>query len=183
MRRNQVAVVGAAETTKLGVIPDVSQIQLHADAALNALADCGLTIKDIDGFATAVEQPQQICHYLGITPTWVDNTSVGWKIDHHISSRDTLSGAVNWMDFDNLVPGPIPDGPGATRNPFFNKMINLGHTHTFSPTKLNEARISYQRFNNPQTNPPSQTYPAKDYATELGLTGLPTDPSRSSRLR
>ena len=41
MRRNQVAVVGAAETTKLGVIPDVSQIQLHADAALNALADCG----------------------------------------------------------------------------------------------------------------------------------------------
>ena len=74
MRRNQVAVVGAAETTKLGVIPDVSQIQLHADAALNALADAGLTIKDIDGFATAVEQPQQVCHYLGIKPTWVDNT-------------------------------------------------------------------------------------------------------------
>lgn len=77
MRRNQVAVVGAAETTKLGVIPDMSQMQLHADAALNAIADAGLTIKDIDGFATAVEQPQQVCHYLGITPTWVDNTSVG----------------------------------------------------------------------------------------------------------
>src|SRR5215475_3705830 len=77
MPHNQVAVVGAAETTKLGVIPDMSQIQLHADAALNALADCGLTIKDIDGFATAVEQPQQVCHYLGIKPTWVDNTSVG----------------------------------------------------------------------------------------------------------
>src|SRR5256885_6932350 len=77
MRRNQVAVVGAAETTELGVIPNVSQIQLHADAALNALADAGLTIKDIDGFATAVEQPQQVCHYLGIKPTWVDGTSVG----------------------------------------------------------------------------------------------------------
>ena len=77
MRRNQVAVVGAAETTKLGVIPDMSQIQLHADAALNAIADAGLTIKDIDGFATAVEQPQQVCHYLGIKPTWVDGTSVG----------------------------------------------------------------------------------------------------------
>ena len=38
MRRNQVAVVGAAETTELGVIPDMSQIQLHADAALNAIA-------------------------------------------------------------------------------------------------------------------------------------------------
>ena len=38
MRRNQVAVVGAAETTELGVIPNMSQIQLHADAALNAIA-------------------------------------------------------------------------------------------------------------------------------------------------
>ena len=77
MRRNQVAVVGAAETTKLGVIPDMSQIQLHADAALNAIADAGLKLSDIDGIATAVETPQQIAHYLGITPTWVDGTSVG----------------------------------------------------------------------------------------------------------
>ena len=77
MRRNHVAVVGAAETTELGVIPNVSQIQLHADAALNALADAGLKLSDIDGFATAVETPQQVAHYLGITPTWVDGTSVG----------------------------------------------------------------------------------------------------------
>src|SRR6187455_3705121 len=77
MRRNQVAVVGAAETTELGVIPNVSQIQLHADAALNAIADAGLKLSDIDGIATAVETPQQIAHYLGITPTWVDGTAVG----------------------------------------------------------------------------------------------------------
>ena len=77
MRRNQVAVVGAAETTELGVIPNVSQIQLHADAALNAIADAGLKLSDIDGIATAVETPQQIAHYLGIKPTWVDGTSVG----------------------------------------------------------------------------------------------------------
>src|SRR5437016_10069448 len=77
MRRNSVAVVGAAETTELGVIPNMSQIQLHADAALNAIADAGLKLSDSDGFATAVETPQQICHYLGITPTWVDGTSVG----------------------------------------------------------------------------------------------------------
>jgi acetyl-CoA acetyltransferase len=77
MPHNTVAVVGAAETTKLGVIPDVSQIQLHADAALNAMADCGLKPKDIDGIATAGETPVQTAHYLGITPTWVDGTSVG----------------------------------------------------------------------------------------------------------
>src|SRR4051795_11829344 len=77
MRSNQVAVVGAAETTELGVIPNASQLQLHADAALNAIADAGLKLSDIDGFATAVETPQQVCHYLGIKPTWVDGTSVG----------------------------------------------------------------------------------------------------------
>lgn len=77
MTPNRVAVVGAAETTRLGVIPDMSQIQLHADAALNAMADAGLKPADIDGIATAVETPQQIAHYLGITPSWVDGTSVG----------------------------------------------------------------------------------------------------------
>ena len=77
MPHNTVAVVGAAETTKLGVIPDMSVIQLHADAALNAMADCGLKPTDIDGVATAGETPVQIAHYLGITPTWADGTSVG----------------------------------------------------------------------------------------------------------
>jgi acetyl-CoA acetyltransferase len=77
MKPGEIAVVGAAETTRLGVIPDMSQIQLHADAALNAMADAGLKPSDIDGVATAVETPQQIAHYLGITPSWVDGTSVG----------------------------------------------------------------------------------------------------------
>ncbi len=77
MKPYDIAVVGAAETTRLGVIPDMSQIQLHADAALNAMTDAGLKPADIDGVATAVETPQQIAHYLGITPSWVDGTSVG----------------------------------------------------------------------------------------------------------
>ncbi|MDE0242911.1 MAG: thiolase [bacterium] len=72
-----VAIVGAAETTQLGRIPDVSQLQLHADAALNAFADTGLTAKDIDGVATAGSTPVELVHYLGITPRWVDATSVG----------------------------------------------------------------------------------------------------------
>ena len=55
----------------------MSVIGLHADAALNALADCGLKPSDIDGVATAGESPVAIAHYLGITPTWVDGTGVG----------------------------------------------------------------------------------------------------------
>jgi len=77
MSAQRVAIVGAAETTELGVIPTLSQLQLHADAALNALADCGLVPSDIDGVATAGESPTSIAYALGITPTWVDGTSVG----------------------------------------------------------------------------------------------------------
>jgi acetyl-CoA acetyltransferase len=77
MKPKSVAVVGAAETTDLGVIPGLSQIQLHADAALNAMKDAGLKPADIDGIATAGETPTTVAHYLGITPKWVDGTAVG----------------------------------------------------------------------------------------------------------
>ena len=77
MRRNSVSIVGAAETTDLGKIPGLSQIQLHADAALNAIADAGLRLSDIDGIASAGESPTNLSHYLGLVPTWVDGTSVG----------------------------------------------------------------------------------------------------------
>ena len=77
MKTGAIAIVGAAETTDLGVVPGMAEIQLHADAALNAMRDAGLQPSDIDGVATAATQPQAIAHYLGITPTWVDGTSVG----------------------------------------------------------------------------------------------------------
>jgi acetyl-CoA acetyltransferase len=77
VKPGSVALVGAAETTELGKIPNLSQIQLHADAALNTLEDAGLKPGDIDGVATAGESPVAIAHYLGITPRWVDGTAVG----------------------------------------------------------------------------------------------------------
>ena len=77
MKQNAVAVVGAAESTDLGKVPGLSQIGLHADAALNALSDCGLKIKDIDGVAPAGHDTTELVHYMGITPKWMDGTSVG----------------------------------------------------------------------------------------------------------
>ena len=77
MKQKSIAVVGAAETTEMGNIPGLSQIGLHADAALNAMADAGLKPSDIDGIATAGETPVTLAHYLGITPTWVDATAIG----------------------------------------------------------------------------------------------------------
>ena len=77
MKSGSIAIVGAAETTELGRLPGVSQIQLHANAALNALADAGLVAADIDGVATAGESPVDVAFQLGIAPTWLDGTGVG----------------------------------------------------------------------------------------------------------
>jgi len=78
IRPGEIAIVGAAESTRIGAVPDMAQIMLHADAALNAMADTGLKPADIDGVAcVGPMMPQQIAHYLGITPKWVDGTGVG----------------------------------------------------------------------------------------------------------
>ncbi len=77
MNRASCAIVAAAETTQLGSVPGLSAIQLHADAALNACAEVGLRLSDIDGLATAGESPIDLCYYLGLAPRWVDGTNVG----------------------------------------------------------------------------------------------------------
>ncbi len=70
------AIVGAAETKQLGQI-NMSELELHSEAAHLALADCGLSMSDVDGIATAVHSPVSVAHYLGMQPRWMDGTSVG----------------------------------------------------------------------------------------------------------
>jgi acetyl-CoA acetyltransferase len=77
MHGGNVAIVGASETREVGVLPDRSMLQLHAEAALAALADAGLTAADVDGVATAGPLPVEVSHHLGITPRWLDGTMVG----------------------------------------------------------------------------------------------------------
>jgi acetyl-CoA acetyltransferase len=73
-----VIIAGAAETDQIGKLPAHSTLQLHLEAALNTLADAGLTTKDIDGIATvSFPGPVQVAHSLGITPRWMDGTAVG----------------------------------------------------------------------------------------------------------
>ncbi|MDP3968709.1 MAG: thiolase [Nocardioides sp.] len=75
--RGAIAIVGAAESTDLGKLPDMSALQLHVDAALNALADAGLKPSDVDGVASAGELPNDVADYLGIVPEYLDATNVG----------------------------------------------------------------------------------------------------------
>src|SRR5205807_1632430 len=73
-----IIIAGAAETDQVGKLPDHSALQLHTESALNALADAGLSVKDIDGIATVSSPgPVQVAHSLGIVPRWMDGTAVG----------------------------------------------------------------------------------------------------------
>lgn len=71
-----VAIIGAAETERLGRIPDQSVLELNVAAGVRALADAGVIIDEVDGVAGAYS-PHQVAHCLGITPRWVDTTNVG----------------------------------------------------------------------------------------------------------
>jgi acetyl-CoA acetyltransferase len=73
-----IIIAGAAETDQVGKLPNHSTLQLHTESALNALADAGLSVKDIDGIATVSSPgPVQVAHSLGIVPRWMDGTAVG----------------------------------------------------------------------------------------------------------
>lgn len=72
------AIVGVAESD-LGVTGKTS-LELLTQAAVGALGDAGLSLKDVDGLATAgvSRMPTiQVAEYLGIRPRWTDGTMVG----------------------------------------------------------------------------------------------------------
>jgi acetyl-CoA acetyltransferase len=77
-QRGTIAIVGAAESDELGKLPGKSALMLHAEAARNALADAGLTAKDVDAvLATGRSTANEVPEYLGIRPRYIDNTQMG----------------------------------------------------------------------------------------------------------
>ena len=78
MTNSGVIIAGAAEPDEIGRLPNISTLGLHLEAARNAVADAGLTMRDIDGIATvSAPGPVQVAHALGIYPDWIDGTGVG----------------------------------------------------------------------------------------------------------
>jgi acetyl-CoA acetyltransferase len=75
--RGKTAIVGAAETERIGVVPDISALEMHAESARLAVADAGLKMSDVDGVAAAGLSPIAVAQYLGIAPTYMDGTAVG----------------------------------------------------------------------------------------------------------
>lgn len=78
--RNKAYISGAYEhPTRLA--PDKSTPQLHAECTAGALADAGLSLKDVDGYFCAGDAPgfggMSMVDYLGLNVRHVDSTETG----------------------------------------------------------------------------------------------------------
>jgi acetyl-CoA acetyltransferase len=81
MIRGSAAMVGAA-TAGIGKAPPGStHMELAAQASVDALKSCGLSVKDVDGlFGSSMSRymwPVDFAEYLGISPSYCDSTQVG----------------------------------------------------------------------------------------------------------
>ena len=78
--RGVAAIVGAA-TAGCGEAPGHTDIEILALAARAAVADAGLTMKDIDGLCTAnlnaALWPLNVVEYLGLRPSFTEGTNIG----------------------------------------------------------------------------------------------------------
>lgn len=73
----RVAIVGAAETARIGTVADRSALAMHVEAAHNCLTDAGATLDEVDGIATAGLSAVEVADCLGLRPSWIDTTNVG----------------------------------------------------------------------------------------------------------
>lgn len=79
--RGAAQIAGAFEHP-LRTIPDRTTPQIHAEVAVGALADAGLTLDDVDAYFTSGDAPGfgalSMAEYLGLTGlAYVDNTEMG----------------------------------------------------------------------------------------------------------
>ena len=75
-----VAVVGAAEADEMGVVPRKTAVQLHAEAAANALAHANLQLRDVDALFTCgldFMPSLMVSEYLGLQPRYSSSDSIG----------------------------------------------------------------------------------------------------------
>lgn len=81
MKRGTVAIVGAAESDLGAVAALMSPIDLMAQGIHRALADAGLTLKDVDAVFCATTQARtsamSLVEYLGLPNAYTDSTIVG----------------------------------------------------------------------------------------------------------
>lgn len=113
-------------------------------------------------------------NFSGVSTQIQDAHRFDIRIDHTLTSRDNLTGRYSFFDaytaltplFGETAIGSVPTrvGQGDSRN----QNLVLSDVHTFSSTKINEFRVSYNRIAN--------TFAGYDYgrdiAQELGIPNI-----------
>lgn len=77
--KRQAVIAGAFEHPTRWA-PDKTPYQIHAESARGALADAGLSIKDVDAFFTSGVGPlgvMTVAEHLNLQPRFMDSTSIG----------------------------------------------------------------------------------------------------------
>ena len=81
LKRGSAAIVGVAESDLGQVADGMSPMDLCAQGVSRALADCGLTLKDVDGLFCAMTQQRMsivsLIEYLGIQPKFIGSSMTG----------------------------------------------------------------------------------------------------------
>ena len=90
LTRGGAAIVGAAESDLGKVADEMSPLDLMAQGTQRALADCGASLKDVDGLFCATAQARlsvlALAEYLGLQPKYIDSTIVGGSsFEYHVA--------------------------------------------------------------------------------------------------
>ena len=159
---NSVCIVGVDESDEIGTLPHKSQLALHLEAITNAVRDAGLKITDVDGIFTAGQHsPALLGEALGITPRYVDGTSVGGcsfmilvehavtALHHHLCNVAVVShgesgrsgvGVTRSRDTSLSGQYEIPYGFGAA--PTYFGLITTRHMHEYGTTLEQWAQVA-----------------------------------------
>ncbi len=159
---NSVCVVGVDESDEIGTLPGKSQLTLHLEAISNAVRDAGLAISDIDGVFTAGQHPPSLLgEALGITPRYVDGTTVGGcsfimmvghavaALHHHLCDVAVVSHGESGRSGVGVTPRRDTSLSGQFEAPFgfggaptYFGMITTRHMHEYGTTLEQWAQVA-----------------------------------------
>ncbi|WP_413098298.1 thiolase C-terminal domain-containing protein [Streptomyces sp. Inha503] len=176
----RVSIVGAYESPRRKA-PGIHPFQIHAEVIAGALSDAGLSVADVDGFATTATFPPEagwqlsiaeVAEYVGLQPRWFDSTDLGGAAfvahaGHAVAAIEAglcEVAVVSYGACGRSGPLPYPDyntnatGPGQWEVPFGPSTVSTyalaaqRHMHEYGTTSEQLAAIAVQCRENASKN-------------------------------
>lgn len=116
--------------------------------------------------------PGAVANYVDNETNRLDSDQYTARVDHQVSSRDNFYARYIFTDQVNFVPGRFPGlGSNNIARP---QNLALNHTHTFSPSLLNEFRFGFVRAVSSRLA--ENVAAGNDVTGNLGIRGFSTQP-------